>query len=196
MSPRKYNMTKRAEATEATRERIVAATLAAHRDLGIQATSWEEIARRAEVGVGTVYRHFPSIDELLQGCGEVVDETLALPQGAEIDHVFAGARSRTARIRRLVGEVFGVYERGAPFIENTRRERGDLPTLNRWHRYVEGTLDALTSEALEPLGPGERAWDVARALIDLSTWNAFRARGFTAEQTVDAVSELIGRFSR
>jgi AcrR family transcriptional regulator len=86
-------MTRRAETTAATRERIVAATVAAHRELGIRATSWEEIARRAGVGVGTVYRHFPSIDDLLPACGPIVLATLALPQGEELERVFAGARS-------------------------------------------------------------------------------------------------------
>ena len=84
MSPRKYDMTKRAEALEATRKRIVDATVAAHRELGIQATSWDEIASRAEVGVGTVYRHFRSLDELLPACGALVTETLALPADDEL----------------------------------------------------------------------------------------------------------------
>jgi AcrR family transcriptional regulator len=189
-------MTKRAEATEATRKRIVAATVAAHRELGIQATSWDEIARRAGVGVGTVYRHFPTIEDLLPACGEVVEETLGLPQGGEIAAVFAGARSMSARIDRLVGEVFGAYERGAPFIENIRRERGELPALEHWHRRVERTLDAVTSEALKPVAPGERIWEVVRALIDPLTWQAFQARGFTSEESADAVSGLIRRSLR
>jgi AcrR family transcriptional regulator len=196
MTPRKYKMTKRAEATAATRERIVAATVAAHRDLGIQATSWEEIARRAEVGVGTVYRHFPSLDELLPACGELVTATLALPQGEQIARVFAGARSRWARIERLVEEVFKTYQRGGPFIENIRRERRELAALEQWHRQIEDSLDALVREALGTPAPAERTLDVVRALIDLSTWNAFRARGFTPEQAAHEVCELIGRTLR
>jgi AcrR family transcriptional regulator len=192
MSPRKYVMTKRADAKRATRERIVAATLAAHRDLGIQSTSWDEIARRAGVGSGTVYRHFASIDELLPACGEVVERTLALPQGDGVARVFAGARSSPSRIERLVREIFGVYERGAPFIENIRRERRELPALEPWHQQVEMALDALTAEALKPLGPGDQAWGVARAFIDLDVWNAFQSRGFTTEQAAEAVVEAIG----
>jgi AcrR family transcriptional regulator len=189
-------MTKRAEATEATRRRIVAATVAAHRELGIQATSWDEIARRAGVGVGTVYRHFPTIEALLPACGEVVEATLAFPRGGEMAEVFAGASSMSARIDRLVGEVFGAYERGAPFIENIRRERGEVPALEFWHRQVERTLDAFTSQALKPVAPGERVWDVVRALIDPLTWQAFQARGFTSAESAHAVSELIRRSLR
>jgi AcrR family transcriptional regulator len=185
-------MTKRADATRATRERIVAATVAAHRDLGIQSTSWDEIARRAGVGSGTVYRHFASINELLPACGEAVERSLALPQGDEVARVFAGARSSASRIERLVREVFAVYERGAPFIENIRRERRELPALEPWHRQVEAALDALTAAALKPIGPRDRAWGVARALIDLDVWNAFRSRGFTTGEAAEAVVDAIG----
>jgi AcrR family transcriptional regulator len=191
MSPRKYKMTKRAEAVEATRDRIVEATVAAHRDLGIQTTSWDEIARRAGVGVGTVYRHFRSLDELLPACGELVTRTLALPDREQLVGLFDGARSTRERIRRLVGEVFDVYERGAPFIENIRRERKELPDLERWHRGIEEVLDALTREALQPVEPDEHAIAVVRALIDLPTWRAFKERGLTPEQTVQTVAGLV-----
>src|SRR5262245_52925352 len=98
-------MTKRAAAMGETRQRIVDATVSAHRDLGIQPTSWDEIARRAGVGVGTVYRHFRSLDDLLPACGSVVTETLALPDDdAGVRHVFDGAASQRARIERLVTE--------------------------------------------------------------------------------------------
>jgi AcrR family transcriptional regulator len=191
MSPRKYVMTSRAQAVEATRRRIVEATVAAHRDLGIQATSWEEIARRAGVGVGTVYRHFASLDELLPACGEVVTTTLALPAEDEIPALFAGTRSTQARIERLVGEVFDIYERGAAFIENIRRERKELHQLERWHRGIEAVLDTLTRTALAPVEPDEYALDVTRALIDISTWRAFKAQGLSPERTVETVAGLI-----
>src|SRR5262245_213115 len=104
--PRKYDMTRRAQTLEATRKRIIEATVAAHSDLGIQATSWDEIANRAEVGVGTVYRHFASLDQLLPACGAIVSETLALPSPEEIPALFDGARSLRERIRRLVTWTF------------------------------------------------------------------------------------------
>jgi AcrR family transcriptional regulator len=188
MSPRKYEMTRRATAVEQTRARIVAATVAAHRELGIQATSWDEIARRARVGIGTVYRHFPALDDLLPACGEVVTRTLALPAAQDAPGLFADAASTSARVRRLVAAVFGVYERGAPFIDNIRRERRQLPQLEDYHRQIEETLDTLAREALRP---SRQAVEVVRALIDLSTWHAFTERGFSAEQTTETISWLI-----
>jgi AcrR family transcriptional regulator len=192
MSPRKYEMTRRSAAAGQTRARIVAATVAAHRELGIDATSWDEIARRAGVGVGTVYRHFPSLDQLLPACGEVVAGTLALPAAGDIGNLFAGVGGTRPRIERLVAEVFGIYERGAPFIDNIRRERRQLPQLEDYHQQIEKTLDALVCEALQPFTPSRQAGEVVRALIDLPTWRAFTDRGFTTEQAIQIVSRLIG----
>jgi AcrR family transcriptional regulator len=52
-------MGKRAAAAEETRRRIVDATHALHIEQGVAATSWDDIAGRAGVGVGTVYRPSP-----------------------------------------------------------------------------------------------------------------------------------------
>ena len=36
-----------------------------HLEQGIVATTWEDIARRADVATATVYRHYPTLDELV-----------------------------------------------------------------------------------------------------------------------------------
>ena len=84
-------MTRRASAAAQTRQRIIEATRALHGEQGIAATSWDQIAARAGVGVGTVYRHFPSLDELIPACGAVTMEVLALPDPASVPALFAGA---------------------------------------------------------------------------------------------------------
>src|SRR5918998_1326742 len=53
MSPRTYDMSKRAAAVARTRRRTVDATRELHTEQGIAATSWDDIAARAGVGVGT-----------------------------------------------------------------------------------------------------------------------------------------------
>lgn len=50
--------------SERNRERLLAAAKTAFADLGAEAPL-EEIARRAEVGIGTLYRHFASRDALI-----------------------------------------------------------------------------------------------------------------------------------
>lgn len=187
-------MTKRAVAVADTRRKIVNATVAAHRENGIRATSWDEIAERAEVGVGTVYRHFPSLEELIPACGAVISETLALPGAEDAPELFTDASGTRERIERLVAELFGAYERGAPFIWNIRREREDVPDLEPYHRFVEGSHEALVREALSPLEPADRDVDVVRALTDVATWTAFRER-LSAEKAAETAVELIERWA-
>jgi AcrR family transcriptional regulator len=54
------------------RERLMTAASAAFAEHGIE-TSLEEIARRAGVGIGTLYRHFPTREALVEA---IVDEKL------------------------------------------------------------------------------------------------------------------------
>src|SRR3954451_15028229 len=124
MSPRKYEMRQRAATVEQTRRRIVEATRDLHEEQGIAATSWAQIARRAGVGVGTVYRHFPTLEELVPACGMLVAETLALPDDPVT--AFDGAGDGVeGRMRRLTELLFGVWERGGRFVETARREHTD-----------------------------------------------------------------------
>jgi AcrR family transcriptional regulator len=184
-------MVTRAAAVDETRQRIIDATVQAHRELGIQATSWDEIASRAGVGVGTVYRHFRSLDELLPACGQTVVQIMALPTAAEITAAFADTRSTRARVRRLVRLVFDLYERAAPFIRNIRDERDQLPQLEPFHQGIQATLDRLLSEALRPLSPTRPKRETARALLDLSSWQAFKQRNLSTEEIIQSVAQLI-----
>ena len=170
-------MGKRAAAAAETRRRIVDATRQLHAEQGIAATSWEHIAERAGVGVGTVYRHFPSPDELIPACGQVVAEIVALPSAEEAVAAFAGVRGREARLARLASEVFAIYERGAPALRAVRREPDVHPAVRQTADALDATLDALVDAALAPLDVGEPQRRLARAVLDLGTWDALRAQG-------------------
>jgi AcrR family transcriptional regulator len=185
MSPRKYDMTRRASAVAQTRKRIIDATRELHGEQGIAATSWDDIAARAGVGVGTVYRHFPSLDELIPACGEVSMQVIALPGPEDARSLLDGASDPRERIERLVREVFAVYERGAPQLRAMRNEPGVHPGVAESGEAVEASLSALVEAAVET----DRK--VVRAMIDLGTWQAFRDQGLDLEQAVDAVSQML-----
>ena len=63
---RRYELKARAVAFEATRQRIVDATLALHEEVGPARTAITEVSRRAGVGRVTVYNHFPDEAALLR----------------------------------------------------------------------------------------------------------------------------------
>jgi AcrR family transcriptional regulator len=187
MSPRKYDMGKRAAAAEETRRRIVDAAHQLHIEQGVAATSWDDIAARAGVGVGTVYRHFPSLDELVPACGAVVREVVALPAPDAIAAVFERSEDR---VETLVREVFAIYERAAPELRVTFAEPGVHPAVQHGADAFEATLRALIDAAA--IGGDRR---LVRALLDLSTWDALRRQGLGPEEAVEAVAGLLGQRS-
>jgi AcrR family transcriptional regulator len=184
MSPRKYDMSRRAEATAQTRRRIVEATMALHDEQGIAATSWEDIAQRAGCAPGTVYRHFPSLDELLPACGEPSLARLALPAPDRAPALFAAA-SPAERARILVTELYAAYERGAAIIETVRREADLHPVLAEARRRLEASTDALVAAA------GLSDDPVARALVDVGTWRALEGQGVRGGDAVATVAGLL-----
>jgi AcrR family transcriptional regulator len=58
------------------RAKVIAAARAVFGDQGVDA-QMDDVARRADVGVGTVYRHFPTKDALLQALAEELFDELA-----------------------------------------------------------------------------------------------------------------------
>jgi AcrR family transcriptional regulator len=187
MSPRNYDMSKRAAAVAQTRRRIVDATRELHTEQGIAATSWDDIAARVGVGVGTVYRHFPTLDELIPACGAISMQVVALPDPEDAPSVFDGAGAPAERIERLVREAFAIYERGAPELRVVRNEPGVHASVAELGEQLETSLAALVDAA--DIGPADRA--VVRAMIDLGTWQALREQGLGPAEAVDAVSGML-----
>jgi AcrR family transcriptional regulator len=184
-------MSKRASAVAQTRRRIIDATRELHAEKGIAATSWDDIAARAGVGVGTVYRHFPSLDHLVPACDEVAMQIVALPDPADVPALFHGVASPAERIARLVQEAFAIYERGARELRPVRREPDVHASVAAAGAALEASLSALVDAALAPLDvpPTERA--ITRAMIDLNTWEALRSAGLDAPSAVAALSDML-----
>jgi AcrR family transcriptional regulator len=191
MSPRKYDMSKRAAAVAQTRQRIVDATRELHSQQGIAATSWDDIAARAGVGVGTVYRHFPSLDELIPACGEITMQVVALPDRGKLRTLFEGATEPAERIERLVREVFAIYERGAPQLRAIRREADVHPRVAQDRDQLDASLNALVDTALEPLDATGQDRALARALVDLNTWEVLRDQGLGPAESVATISDVL-----
>jgi AcrR family transcriptional regulator len=186
-------MSKRAAAVARTRQRIIDATLQLHGEQGIAATSWEDIAAVAGVGVGTVYRHFPSLDELIPACGEITMQVVALPDPAMVPALFEHATEPAERVERLVRETFAIYDRAAPELRAIRRDADVHPRVAEDRDQLDASLRALVDTALGPLDATQRDRAVARAVVDLNTWEALRDQGLEPAESVAAISDMLAR---
>src|SRR3981081_3815357 len=102
MTPRAYKKTGGAAPSAETRRRIVDAAIALHAEKGVLGATWPDIAKRADVALGTVYRHFPGLDQLVPACTSE-NAVRMRPPGAS---VLVGLTHPEERIGRFVEELF------------------------------------------------------------------------------------------
>jgi AcrR family transcriptional regulator len=184
-------MDNRTAARDATRSRIVEATLALHLEKGVVATSFEDIARKADVALATVYRHFPSLAQLVEGCGGRVMEIIRPPLAERAPLLFEGADSLDERVRRLVSEFVAFYGRAdKPFVA-AHRDAAQVPGLQKVIDHHRATVDAFVREALRTADVEGRTLRVVAALLDFATWKALSERGLKPREVEDVLVKLV-----
>jgi AcrR family transcriptional regulator len=176
MSGRTYRMQKRAEDSDATRGRIVEATAALHREQGVSATTYLQIAERAGVGPATVYRHFPTLGALVMACGATVMREINPPLADQAPHIFAGLPAGLPRLERLVAELDAFYGRGAEWLAVAARDRDKVPELDGFLQGMAVGIAALVREALGPQA-SEKTVGMVIALTGVSVWEALQRQG-------------------
>lgn len=172
---RKYRLDVRAERQRATRDRIVAATMGLHRDIGPARTTIADIARVAGVQRLTVYNHFPTLSELVAACQ---GHFLALHPPPDVK---PGDVTRSRAHRRLQAallELYGWYRanrRMESHIHNDRRLVPELDELLR--RTLDPALDGAADAYAKLLGAPARA--LVRVALEFRTWELLAGQGLS-----------------
>ncbi len=190
MTPRKYTKTKREAASEAIRQRILESTLELHAKNGIFGTSWKDIAQYADVSLATVYNYFPSLDELIPACGELMYVIAQPPSLDQANEIFANAVSIEERLARLVKTLLDFYERGEPYLDVDHQER-QLASVQEWEAYLKSLIEGLTRIALKPIKPNKRNVEIVSALLDVPVFLSFRRRGMSKVEIERIVNDLL-----
>ncbi len=201
MTPRTYTLGKRADTADATRQRILDATIETYRERGIPATTLKAVAERADVSRGTILHHFGSGDGLL---GAVLDEilnSLELPDPETLE----GLDGLDARIRRFVNDMIDFQDRTAhlwPIFEAEmqrpevkEREAAYWAWLGQFQAAALGpglrddpAANATLVSVVHPATVGTFLWAFEQAGLPRSD-----ARPLLAEFAVDAVRRLADR---
>jgi AcrR family transcriptional regulator len=159
------DQSRRARPMRADARRNYDKVLAAARDAfteGGAATSLDEIARRAEVGIGTLYRHFPTrqalleavyVDELEDLCRSVGDLERLEPWEALVGwlHRFVGYM---ATKQALAQELLNYVERDAALFQSCRATlyAAGEPLLERAQQAHVVRADTNLSEVIQMVG--------------------------------------------
>ena len=89
-----------------TQEKIEQATLALFAEKGVDRTTIGDIARAAGIAEGTIYRHYPSKEELIW---QLFSQNY-LRLAGELDALQASRRSLKAKLEAMVGMFCALYE--------------------------------------------------------------------------------------
>src|SRR5712691_8854800 len=191
MSPRQYRMSRRADSAEATHRRIVDACFALHLQKGVAGTTLRDIAVRADVGIGTLYHHFATYEDVVGACGVHAMSLMKPPQ----PDIFDGVDRPDERIRTLVRELFDSYRR-MPSFGPIRSERRQFAVLERAFTHEERTRRALIAAALRGARAGARLRALAFSLLDFDVYESLRACGVDHDAAVEEISSVLLRRRR
>ena len=190
MAPRRYQQSRRLQNASETRQRILDATVALHAEKGSAATSYADIARRADVAVPTVYKHFPDRRTLYEGCvGHA--SAAAPPVGPQVFEALPDPRQRIAA---LLTAIYRAHEYFEPWMRwrDDRHDR-ELAAVIAPQREQ---LRELLAAALAPPGHAPaQAVALADALADYAAWeNLVRRHGLSCEDAAQAAASAIAPF--
>lgn len=168
MKKRRYDLKKRAESRGETRARIVAAAIRLHEQVGPKATTISAVAEKAGVQRLTVYRHFPTEDDLFQACTSHWLELNPPPNPASWESATGLERCRAA-----LSALYGYYRQTLRMWEAAYRDETQVPALKAPMGNVRKYLGAIADDLCSALPQSGRANElratVAHAL-QFSTW--------------------------
>src|SRR3954470_246044 len=192
---RRYELKERARRQEETRQRIVDATVALHREVGPARTTIAEVARRAGVGRVTVYNHFPDDVSLLGACSAhfVAAHPPPDPGG------WTAIADPEARLRTALDQVFAYYRENAAMLGNVARDAALVPALaevlgeSGAPEHAAAMRDALLAGRGLRGGARRRVRAAIGLALDLATWQRLTGgERLSDEEAVDVMEAAVG----
>jgi AcrR family transcriptional regulator len=180
----------RADAVAETKARIIAAAMELHAERGVQATRWEEIAEQAGVSVATMYRHFPSLKELVPACARTVFDLISPLTVEQATAKYAKYPETSERLAFLVRANVHCYGKGEDWLHAAYRERDFIPELDAALRIIEDSGRALVEAALQRrLAKVDEAALVT--LLEFPFYKSLRSAGLDARTVEKVLSRLV-----
>ena len=181
-------MVARAEAAEATRDRILDAAVAAFWELDGDGVSLDAVAQRAGVTVQTVIRRFGGRDGLFAAAARrEVDRVRSQRDEAPVDDVAGAVRILTDHYERLGDRVLRL-------LAEEHRVPGLDVVVDTGRAYHRGWCERVFGAALAGRAGVNRDRRLAQlvAVCDVYTWKLLRRdAGLSRRQTERALVELL-----
>ena len=189
---RGYRMTRRAELEAATRRRITESTVALHEEVGPARTTISAIAERAGVRRSTVYRHFPTEEDLFAACSSHWRAENPAPE----PRAWAAVPDPTERTQTALSDLYSFYARTHAMYESLLRDEAHVPVVKRLLGHFYGYLDNI--EDILVTGRGLRGTAARRTraaighAIAFSTWRSLTCeQGLNNHEAAHLMSRLV-----
>jgi AcrR family transcriptional regulator len=188
---RKYELKRRAERQDQTRQRIVDATIALHTTIGPARTTVSAIAERAGVQRHTVYSHFPDERALGLACSGCHMARHPLPDAEGWRSIPDPRR----RLRRGLTDLYGYYARhGAELVPILRDSESHPLTHELLDLHLRPALERMRDVLAEPFqmkgARRVRLLGVLDLFLDLGSWRTL-ARSLPDGEVVGAAVRAI-----
>jgi AcrR family transcriptional regulator len=189
---RTYRKRARAEQEAATRERIAAATAKLHETVGPLRTTVKGVAEEAGVQRATVYRHFPTEEDLFDACTAHYYARHPMP---DIE-AWRGIRDPAERLRHGLDEVYAFFTDTEPMLESTGRDIGRVPAMDKAIAAVTAFREAATDILMTGRPERNSARRRVRAAIGhallFPTWRSLvRMQGLSKAEAVALMAGMI-----
>ena len=165
---RKYDNKVRLQKQDELKSRIAAATARLHAEKGAADTSYADIARLADVSLPTVYKHFPSEDELFLGCtSHVADRAPHFPY-----QDILACENLASAVELLVAAMEEQHLYYEPWL--SRRMEGYVTFVAEMTIRVRIQQSDLIEQILSHfMGPAKRKTTIAgcETILNFDTWH-------------------------
>jgi len=191
MNKRPYTLRERARQQEATRQRIVEATVELHAEVGPAATTISAIAERAGVQRLTVYRHFPEERGLFEACSALNQARHPPPDAG----LWAQIDDPVARAEAALGALYEYYAAGARGLALVLRDAEELPALREALAPMGTYFGAVAADLAGRWEPAaERAPSLHATVglaLDFWAWRSLAAQGLAPREAARLMARLI-----
>jgi AcrR family transcriptional regulator len=189
---RTYQLKRRAQLQEETRQRIVEATVHLHETLGPAHTSISAIAEQAGVERLTVYRHFPDEQTLFTACTSHYLAAHPLPDPSDWMQI----ADPEMRLRVALTEAYAYYQRTERMLSRSLPDLPDMPVVQRilepYFAYWEQVRDGLAEGWGTQGRQNARLRAVLAHLLDFRTWYAFvRQERLSDDELVELMVQFV-----
>src|SRR4051812_38631330 len=184
---RKYELRRRAQGMEDTRRRIAEAAMELHGSVGPARTTLSAVAERAGVQRHTLYRHFPTEDDLFSACSGVFVAEHPPPDQER----WRAIADPAERLAVALEDLYRWYEQNEAMLTNLYRDRALVEAadvhMRRTDEHVEHAAKTLVAGARRRV-----VHAAARHAVDFQTWRSLvRQGGVSRAQAVKLASAVV-----